>query len=62
MTLYQDAHPSPGAVNSAGKMIFIFEIPFLAVMVLIMVPIISYMTWRAHKKSTLTQNVALSAG
>ncbi len=59
-TLYQPANPPPDAVNSATKVFFMFEFPFLLVLVPIVILIVSLHAWRMHRKYLAPQEMTLS--
>jgi hypothetical protein len=60
ITLYSAAHPPPNAVDSAVQVFFMFEVPFLLVMMAVMTLVISVYTWRLHAKYLLPQELVLS--
>jgi hypothetical protein len=60
ITLYSAAHPPPHAVYSTAQVFFMFEVPFLFVMMAVMTLVISVYTWRLHAKYLLPQELVLS--
>ena len=59
-TIYSAAHPPPKAVYTATQVFFRFEVPFLLVMMVVIVLVISVHTWRLHVKYLVAQSLLLS--
>jgi len=60
ITIYSAAHPPPKAVYSATQVFFMFEVPFLLIMMVVMTLVIATHTWRLHVKYLVPQVVLLS--
>jgi hypothetical protein len=61
ISIYSTAHPPPHAVNSPAKVFFMFVLPFMLVMSVVVIFTIAISTWRAHKKYLIPQQIVLSA-
>jgi hypothetical protein len=59
-TLYAAVHPAPGAVNSSARIFFMFEFPFQVVLMVMMIFLFSLLTWRAHTKYLVPQDMVLT--
>lgn len=59
--VYALLNPPPEAVNSPTKVFFIFELPFMAFVVIGTILLYSFVTWRQHAKFLTPQQVVLSA-
>jgi hypothetical protein len=60
MELYLAAHPAPGRVHSNTTGFFLVMVPCFLAMMVVVIPIVAFSTWRSHKKSLGPQEVALS--
>ena len=59
-TFIQVIHPVPDAVNSPAKVFFVFELPFLMVLVPFMIIVVSLISWRTEKKHLGPQHGAFT--
>lgn len=57
-SLSLEAHPPPDAIYSGAQVFFLFEVPFLLVLIALLIPMFSFLTWRSHAKLLIPQQVA----
>jgi hypothetical protein len=57
--IYSVAYPPPDAVNSPGT-VFLFMLPALPIMAVVIIIMFAFQSWRAHLKHLIPQDVVLS--
>ena len=60
IVLFQALHPDPAAVNSPGKVYFLFMLPILLGIMPVAILVISFVNWRSYAKYHGPQEVAFS--
>jgi len=59
-TIMLAINPPPDAVNSASKVFFVFELPFLLALFPFIILFVSFYTWVTHRKHYGPQDIVLS--